>query len=89
MLGTQEEVENGGRDGNEDDDEDETEEKYGLLRNAAVKSVQAEYSTIMKGKKREGDDEDREIFESKILYLAKLDAWIMTLLMYMVLDDTL
>lgn len=60
VSGTQEEVDCAVRICNEGDEEDESEENYGMFKNVVAKTVWPQYSTIKKGKRREGGDEDQK-----------------------------
>lgn len=79
---------NGEDGGNSENEEDE---KYGLFRNETAKKVWAQYTSVKSGKGLsrgvEDDDGEKEIPESTILQLARLDAWIMTVLKCMVVTE--
>lgn len=42
----------------------------------------------MKGEKREGNEGDQEVLEFTIIYLSRLDGWIIDVLMCVMSEDT-
>ena len=74
----------------------EEEEKYGLFRNESAKTVWAQFKNVKKGQSSVtlvaqvvGEEEgEKETPESTILQLARLDAWVMTVLKCMVAEET-
>jgi hypothetical protein len=64
--------------GSMDNSEEEEEEKYGLFRNEAAKSIWHYIKDVMFGKPETGKVDVLEDCETSILLLARVDAWIMT-----------
>lgn len=66
--------------GDGNDGESDPGEWNRLLRNAAAKLLCAEYSAAIKEEKGEDIVEEEDVFEYRKQYIARLDAWIMTVL---------
>ena len=75
-----------------EDEEGEEEEMYGLFRNDAAKTVWAQFVShkvwkTSKEEEEEDGDDQKEVPESSILQLARMDAWIMTVLDCLLADE--
>lgn len=74
-------------DGDGNDSGSDLEERYGLLRNAAAMFLWYSYDTDMKGENEKDSDVEDEVLESKVLYVARLNGWIMNVSKCLVCEE--
>lgn len=70
--------ETGRADATQNDEDEDDEETYGLFRNDAARQVWRTVRSVMSGDRKKQEGEDEDMMDSTIVLLARVDAWIMT-----------